>query len=110
MIECFSPMTFDLHFGIDYSGRETPTSRTPALQVYSASNGKEPEQVRTPACPPAGNWNWCRKDIAEWLIDKANADVRFIAGIDHGFSFPLSYFQRHRLRSWTSFLDDFAKH
>jgi hypothetical protein len=26
-------MTFDLHIGIDYSGRETPASRTPALQV-----------------------------------------------------------------------------
>ena len=28
---------FDLHIGIDYSGRETPVSRTSALQVYSAS-------------------------------------------------------------------------
>lgn len=28
-------MNFDLHIGIDYSGRKTPTSRTPALQVYA---------------------------------------------------------------------------
>lgn len=103
-------MMFDLHIGIDYSGRETPVSRTSTLQVYAASNGREPEQVRTPACPPAGNWNWCRKDLAEWLIEKASADVRFIAGIDHGFSFPLSYFHRHRLPSWTSLLDDFSQH
>jgi hypothetical protein len=30
-------MTFDLHIGIDYSGREKPISRTPGLQVYAAS-------------------------------------------------------------------------
>lgn len=29
-------MTFDFHIGIDYSGRETPTSRTPALQIYAS--------------------------------------------------------------------------
>ena len=42
-------MTFDLHIGIDYSGRETPTSRTPTLQVYAATGGEEPQQVHTPA-------------------------------------------------------------
>ncbi len=66
--------------------------------------------MRTPACPPGGNWNWCRKEIAEWLIDQANSGVRFVAGIDHGFSFPLSYFKRHTLRSWPEFLDDFCHH
>jgi hypothetical protein len=101
---------FDLYIGIDYSGRETAASRTSALQVYAASNGEEPQLIHTPACPPVGNWNWSRKEIASWLIDRANAEPTFIAGIDHGFSFPLSYFQRHGLESWQSFLDDFCDH
>ncbi len=28
-------MTFDLHIGIDYSGRETPHSRTPTPSVMA---------------------------------------------------------------------------
>jgi hypothetical protein len=32
--------------------------------------------------------------------------VRFLAGIDHGFSFPLSYFERYGLNSWPEFLED----
>jgi hypothetical protein len=32
-------------------------------------------------------------------------------GIDHGFSFPLAYFKRHRLAlDWPAFLDDFQRH
>lgn len=103
-------MNFDLYIGIDYSGRETPTSRTPCLQVYAASDGEEPEVIRTPKNPDGGNWNWCRKEIAEWLIEQAKSKVKFIAGIDHGFSFPLNYFQKHKLKSWNAFLDDFCTH
>lgn len=34
-----------------------------------------------------------------------------LAGIDHGFSFPLDYFERHGLaRDWHAFLDDFQRH
>jgi hypothetical protein len=35
-------MTFDLYVGIDYSGAETPTTRSSHLQVYAAKTGKEP--------------------------------------------------------------------
>lgn len=32
-------------------------------------------------------------------------------GIDHGFSFPLRYFEAHWLEpDWSTFLDDFQKH
>jgi hypothetical protein len=41
-------MSFDLHIGIDYSGRETPTSRTPGLQVYAASANEEARAIPTP--------------------------------------------------------------
>lgn len=103
-------MIFDLHIGIDYSGRETSTSRTTALQVFAALDDEEPRSVRTPAAPAGANWNWTRKEIADWLIEQANSKITFMAGIDHGFSFPLSYFQRYKLQSWQNFLDDFCQH
>ena len=34
-----------------------------------------------------------------------------LVGIDHGFSFPLAYFEEHGLRhDWPAFLDDFEHH
>ena len=102
-------MTFDLHIGIDYSGRETPTSRTPALQVYAAFD-EVPRRILSPSSTEKSYKNWCRKEIAEWLIEQAQKNITFIAGIDHGFSFPISYFDRYKLRSWSQFLDDFCRH
>ena len=32
----------------------------------------------------------------------------FVAGIDHGFSFPHNCFERYGLKSWPDFLDDSA--
>ncbi|MEQ9379732.1 MAG: hypothetical protein RJP95_02630, partial [Pirellulales bacterium] len=82
-------MSFDLHIGIDYSGRETPTSRTPTLQVYASFDGGEPRRIPSPASTNKLFKNWCRKEIAEWLIERAKENITFIAGIDHGFSFPI---------------------
>lgn len=101
---------FDVHVGIDYSGRQKPTSRTPALQVYAAFDAQEPRRVSCPASNEKTFKNWCRKEIAEWLIELAKKDVTFIAGIDHGFSFPIDYFERYRVRTWPVFLDDFTEH
>ncbi len=103
-------MQFDLHIGIDYSGRKTPTSRTPALQVYAAFDAESPRQIASPAAAENLKRNWNRKEIAEWLIQQARKNVTFVAGIDHGFSFPWSYFQRYQLTSWPEFLDDFQEH
>jgi hypothetical protein len=37
--------------------------------------------------------------------------VPTLVGIDHGFSFPLRYFEVHRLQpEWSAFLDDFQRH
>lgn len=102
-------VTFDLHIGIDYSGARTPTSRLAGLQVYDATTGV-PERVITPAAPESKSWNWTRQEIAEWLIEKARSGQQFIAGIDHSFSFPISYFGRFKLASWSEFLEDFVKH
>ena len=103
-------MNFDLHIGIDYSGRETPKSRTPALQVYASFESEEPRRILSPASSEKTLRNWCRKEIAEWLIHQARTEVSFIAGIDHGFSFPIDYYKRYGIESWPEFLDDFCKH
>jgi len=58
-------VTFDLHAGIDYSGRETRTSRTPALQFYAAFDTEEPRRILSPALTEKTFKNWCRKEIAE---------------------------------------------
>jgi hypothetical protein len=41
---------------------------------------------------------------SEWLCEKLAADAPAIVGIDHGFSFPLAYFERHTLSSEVAFL------
>ena len=96
--------------GIDYSGAETPTSRLKGLQVYEAAPGKEPKIVKTPSAPDGKHWNWTRTEIAEWLISKLRQGEVFIAGIDHGFSFPMSYMARYGITSWDDFLTDFVRH
>lgn len=110
---------FGLYMGIDYSGAETPTSRRKELQVYAARPGKPPEGVPTPAIEDARARGvlahslpryWTRSEIAHWLIGLARDGVSFIVGIDHGFSFPASYFKRYGLTSWPQFLDDFTHH
>ncbi|MGL4440044.1 MAG: DUF262 domain-containing protein [Bosea sp. (in: a-proteobacteria)] len=54
---------------------------------------------------------WTRRGIAEWLVERLAEDVPTLVGIDHGFSFPLRYFEVHRLLpDWPRFLDDFQRH
>ncbi len=99
-------MMYDLYIGIDYSGAETMESRLKALQVYAAEASSEPQSVR-PAAPAR---NWSRQEIAHWLLARIQAGARILAGVDHGFSFPQSYFERYRLDSWPPFLDDFCRY
>ena len=99
----------ELCVGIDYSGAETPESRLAGLQVY-LSRGELPERVDSPASAPGKSRKWNRREIAEWLIELARSGERFIAGIDHGFSFPDSYFSRYGLSDWSEFLEDFVRH
>lgn len=102
---------FDLFIGIDYSGAEAPGSRLKALQVYAARRDGLPEKQAGPARRQDGSpANWTRAELAAWLIALAREDRRFIAGIDHAFSFPQSYFDRYRLKSWPEFLADFSRH
>lgn len=98
---------FDNFIGIDYSGARSSTSRLPGLRAYIATSESEPEEVKTIA---GKNWNWTRTELAEWLVSELQSGRTSIVGLDHGFSFPESYFYRYELRDWDHFLNDFVKH
>lgn len=99
---------FRRYVGVDYSGAKTPSCGLPGLRVYVATAGREPVEVSPPR---GGSKHWSRRGVAEWLIQLLSDDERTIVGIDHGFSFPLQYFQRHGLAlDWLAFLDDFCAH
>jgi hypothetical protein len=103
---------FDLFIGIDYSGAQAPTSRLSRLQVYTVRAGSEEvERWTSPTRSDNGQRvNWTRREIAARLRDEALTGRRFLAGLDHGFSFPQTYFQRYALASWPEFLEDFVSH
>ena len=49
--------------------------------------------------------------VAECLVERLAEDAPKLVGIDHGFSFPLRYFEVHGLKpDWPTFLDDFQRH
>lgn len=99
---------FSRFIGIDYSGAETPTASLKGLRVYLAEGDAAPIEVPP---PPSSRKYWTRKGMAEWLVERLAEDVPTLVGIDHGFSFPLRYFETHGLLpDWPRFLDDFQRH
>jgi hypothetical protein len=101
-------LAFRRYIGIDYSGAQTPTSSLKGLRIYEADGTTTPYEV---APPPSQRKYWTRRGIAEWLVAELSAGVPTLVGIDHGFSFPLQYFEEHGLPlDWQSFLDDFQRH
>jgi hypothetical protein len=99
---------FARYIGIDYSGAATPNASLKGLRVYLANGELLPVEVPP---PPSARKYWTRRGIAEWLTKQLAEDVPTLVGIDHGFSFPLRYFEVHRLQpDWSAFLDDFQRH
>lgn len=99
---------FTCTIGIDYSGAMTPTASLKGLRVYRAEGTTPPVEVLP---PPSPRKYWTRKGIAHWLVECLSEDAPTLVGIDHGFSFPLRYFEEHGLpHSWPAFLDDFQHH
>jgi hypothetical protein len=99
---------FARYIGIDYSGAETPTSSLKGLRVYLAEGDTPPAEVPP---PPSSKKYWTRRGIAEWLVERIAEQAPTLVGIDHGFSFPLRYFEVHGLKpDWAAFLDDFQRH
>lgn len=76
--------------------------------VYLAQ-GDIPAQEVPP--PPSPRKYWTRRGLAEWPVDQLAEDVPAMVGIEHGFSFPLRYFETHQLPpDWPTLLDDFQAH
>ena len=97
---------FARYVGIDYSGAQTPGNSLAGLRIFEAEDDGPPSEV-----PPSPRKYWARREIAEWLIEQIGGPVPMLVGIDHGFSFPLRYFEVHGLKpDWPSFLDDFQRH
>ncbi len=99
---------FERYIGIDYSGAETPTKSLAGLRVYEADRLSVAQEIEP---PPSPRKYWTRKGIAQWLVATLAKDDGALVGIDHGFSFPLRYFEQHGLPlDWDAFLDDFQRH
>jgi hypothetical protein len=99
---------FERYIGIDYSGAVTPMASLKALRVYQADAQTKPREAEPPASPRK---YWTRRGIAEWLCTELSHDRPTLVGIDHGFSFPLAYFEKYTLPlDWPAFLDDFQQH
>ncbi len=99
---------FARYFGIDYSGAQTPGSSLPELRVYVATPAEPPAEIPP---PPSPRKYWTRRGIAEWLVAELRAGPPTLVGLDHGFSFPLRYFEVHWIPpDWSEFLEDFQQH
>ncbi len=99
---------FERFIGIDYSGAATPSSSLKGLRVYLATQEREAVEVLPPSSPRK---YWTRQGIAHWLLETLREPIPTLVGIDHGFSFPLRYFEHHRLApDWDKFLRDFQRH
>jgi hypothetical protein len=99
---------FDRYIGIDYSGAQTPTSSLKGLRVYVGDRELPPVEIQP---PPSPRKYWTRRGAAEWLVERLSEERLTLVGIDHGFSFPVRYFEEHHLQhNWPAFLDDFQQH
>jgi hypothetical protein len=99
---------FTRYVGVDYSGAQTPSASLKGLRVYVAEADTPPIEV---APLPSPRKYWTRRGVAEWLVERLAESAPMLVGIDHGFSFPLRYFEFHRLKpDWPAFLDDFQRH
>lgn len=99
---------FCRYVGIDYSGAEIPNASLKGLRVYLAEADAPASEVLP---PPGSRKYWTRKGLAEWLALRLTEDIPTLVGIDHGFSFPILYFEAHRIPpNWDAFLEDFRQH
>ena len=77
------------------------------LRLYVADRDAPPVEMP----PPAPGRYWSRRGLAEWLVATLAEERATLAGIDHAFSFPREYFERHGLApDWGAFLEDFRSH
>jgi hypothetical protein len=100
--------SFQRYIGIDYSGAQTAASSLKGLRVYAADRLTALQEVEPPRSPRK---YWTRRGVAQWLVERLSEGLPTLVGIDHGFSFPMQYFEQHGLPlDWPCFLDDFQRH
>ncbi|MEL6267528.1 MAG: hypothetical protein AAFR52_18100 [Pseudomonadota bacterium] len=101
-----TPRLFERCIGIDYSGAATAETSLKGLRLYQAIGEDDPREVPP---PPGPRKYWTRRALAHWLTEALTGSPPTIVGIDHAFSFPMRYFERHGLApDWPGFLDDFC--
>ena len=99
---------FDAYIGIDYSGAATADRGLTGLRVYEAEGMQPAREVRMDT---TGRRHWTRRAIAEWLWTRLAGIDRVVVGIDHGFSFPMAWFEHYGYPAdWDGFLADFRAH
>lgn len=102
------PTKFNRYIGIDYSGAQTPEAGLKGIRVYQADNAEIPVEIEP---PPGRSKYWSRKGLALWLAQRLEEEIPTIVGLDHGFSFPIRYYETHHLQpDWDFFLKDFCSH
>ncbi|HEX5760018.1 MAG TPA: hypothetical protein VF121_12575 [Thermoanaerobaculia bacterium] len=98
---------FRQYVGVRYSGRKDPGDRLREIRVFAARGDHTPYQEFN---QDDERGRWSRRELAEWLLGKVRDEGSLAVGLDHAFSFPQSYMDRHDLESWTDFLEDFEGH
>ena len=100
--------SFSRYIGVDYSGAKTPNDSLTGLRVYTAKDDSPPVEIPPPL---SHRTYWTRRGLAHSLVQWLSEGVPSLIGIDHGFSFPLQYFDKHGIsRDWDRFLEDFCDH
>jgi len=74
------------------------------MRVYKGDRASLPVEVQPPSGPRKSRKYWTRPGIAEWLAERLREGGRTLVGIDHGFLFPLRYFEEPP-HDWPAFLD-----
>ena len=101
---------FRRYIGVDYSGERRPTHSIGGLAICAMDAGGRHE---FPDSLSPRSDNWKRGDVATWLAERLQErDTPTLVGIDHGFSFPVEYFNRYGdpWERWDDFLADFRDH
>jgi hypothetical protein len=104
---------FKRFIGIDYSGAKFASSPLPTLRVYESKVGELRKTATEVRLCTTSQKHWSRYHIAKWLLNELSDrfEATTLVAIDHGFSFPLSYFDKYQLPlDWQNFLDDFSHH
>lgn len=96
---------FQQYIGVRYSGRKGPGDPIREIKVFLAVEDHEPFQELS----GHASGRWSRRELSEWLLGKLTEGNPVIVGLDHAFSFPQSYMDRHGLKSWDDFLRDFEE-